>query len=73
VTQPDPHPSPLLKIPEVADLLRVHVNTVYRLIQRGEIPTRHIGGSTRVHRADLDRYLGELPSRIERRRRAKAS
>jgi excisionase family DNA binding protein len=51
----------LLKIPEVARRLRLHRDTVYRKIQRGEIPAVRIGrdetGPLRVDERELDQYV----------------
>jgi PTS system nitrogen regulatory IIA component len=44
---------------ELAAYLHVHRNTIYRLIERGEIPMRKIGGDWRMHKADLLRWLYE--------------
>jgi excisionase family DNA binding protein len=49
----------LLTIPEVARLLRVHRDTVYRKIQRGELLAVRLGptGSLRVDQTELELYL----------------
>jgi PTS system nitrogen regulatory IIA component len=44
---------------ELAAYLQVHRNTIYRLIERGELPIRKIGGNWRMHKADLLRWLYE--------------
>ncbi len=49
---------------EVAELLRVHVNTVDNLIDRGELPFKRIGGPRRgrvlISRATLLKFCEEL-------------
>ncbi len=50
-------PPLLLRIDEVADRLTVSRATTYRLIQRGLIPTVHIGTAVRVPADALDRWL----------------
>lgn len=47
----------LLTIQEAADFLRVHYNTVYRRVRRGEIPASQIGTEWRIQKKDLLRYL----------------
>jgi excisionase family DNA binding protein len=54
----------VLTISEVAEALRVHPTTVYRAVNRGELPAFKIGGNWRVNRASLDLWLlaGPRPS-----------
>lgn len=53
-----PHePIAYLKVREVAELLRVAPMTIYRLIERGELPAVQIGRSRRIPRSALDAYL----------------
>ena len=47
----------LLRISEVAARLNVHVATVRRLIERGELQAVKIGKNIRVQPADLDAYI----------------
>ena len=49
----------VLTIGEVAELLRVHPMTVYRLLKRGDIPGFKIGGNWRVSVNALDRWMSE--------------
>lgn len=46
-----------LKVPEVAELLRVARSRAYDLVADGEIPAIKIGRSVRVNRKELDRWL----------------
>ena len=46
-----------LKVPEVAQLLRVARSRAYELVADGEIPAVKIGRSVRVNRKELDRWL----------------
>jgi excisionase family DNA binding protein len=49
-----------LKVPEVAELLRLPRTRAYELIQRGELPAVRVGErSIRVHRGELERFLLE--------------
>jgi excisionase family DNA binding protein len=46
-----------LKVPEVAEVLRIARSRAYELVARGTIPAVRIGRSVRVSRKALDRYL----------------
>jgi excisionase family DNA binding protein len=52
-------PHEYLKVPEVAEMLRIARNTVYQLVGEGEIPSVRIGRSVRVSRKELERWLEE--------------
>ncbi len=43
---------------EVADLLRVHINTVKNLITKGKIPAYKVGRIYRINKVDLMEYVG---------------
>jgi excisionase family DNA binding protein len=47
----------VLTISEVAEVLRLHPTTIYRLVKRGDLPAFRIGGSWRVSRASIDLWL----------------
>lgn len=54
----------VLTIGEVAQILRVHPATVYRVVRRGELPGFKIGNSWRINKASLDLWLSaERPHR----------
>lgn len=46
-----------LKVPEVAQTLRIARGRAYELVANGEIPSVRIGRSVRVNRRELDRWL----------------
>jgi excisionase family DNA binding protein len=46
-----------LKVPEVAEVLRIARSRAYELVADGEIPAIKIGRSVRVSRKELDRWL----------------
>ncbi len=46
-----------LKVPEVAQVLRIARSRAYELVGSGEIPSVRIGRSLRVRRRELDRWL----------------
>jgi excisionase family DNA binding protein len=51
---------PLLKVPQVAELLACSIATVYALIERGQLPAVKIGvgtGGVRVTREDLQAFI----------------
>jgi len=43
----------------IADELKVHTMTVYRLINSGRLPASKVGRSYRVKESDLRKYLRE--------------
>jgi excisionase family DNA binding protein len=46
-----------MTVPEVARYLRVHNMTVYRLIQRGDLPAMRVGRSWRFRTDEINRWL----------------
>ena len=46
-----------LKVPEVAEVLRIARGRTYELVGSGEIPSVRIGRSVRVSRRELDKWL----------------
>lgn len=56
----------LLTVAEVAEKLRVSTMTVYRLIQRDELPALRIGRSYRIEQRDLDAYLSGQTTDVDR-------
>jgi excisionase family DNA binding protein len=48
-----------LKVPEVAEVLRIARSRAYELVGSGEIPSVRISRSLRVSRKELDRWLEE--------------
>lgn len=46
-----------LKVPEVAEVLRIARSRAYELVANGEIPAVRIGRSVRVSRKELDHWL----------------
>ena len=49
----------ILTLHDVAEYLRVHPSTVYRLIKRGELPRFKIGRDFRFNRESIDRWRNE--------------
>jgi len=50
--------SRLLRVREVAELMRVSNMTVYRLIRSGELLATRVGRSYRIWEDDVTAYLG---------------
>jgi excisionase family DNA binding protein len=48
-----------LKVPEVAQILRIGRSRAYELVANGTIPAVKIGRSLRVSRKELERWLEE--------------
>lgn len=46
---------------EVAELLKIHVNTVYRLAEEGVIPGNRIGRGWRFNKAEIFGLLARKP------------
>jgi putative molybdopterin biosynthesis protein len=51
----------LLSPAEVARLAAISRKTVYREIDRGELPAIHVGRQLRIDPTDLSQYLGRTP------------
>jgi len=52
----------ILTIEEVAEILRVHPTTVYRLLKRGSIPGFKVGGNWRISAIALNSWMAEVRS-----------
>ena len=50
-------PDEILKLPEVATLLKVADKTVYTLAQKAEIPAFNVRGQWRFRRQDIDLWI----------------
>lgn len=50
-------PRAMLRPAEVADLLDLHVNTVYRLFRNQIVPAFKLGGSWRIYKKDLIGFI----------------
>lgn len=46
-----------LKVPEVAEVLRIARSRAYELVADGKIPSVRIGRSVRINRRELERWL----------------
>lgn len=52
----------LLTVREVAERLRLHPATVYRLARAGKLPSLRVGRSIRFHADEIERVSREAPS-----------
>jgi len=48
-----------MTVQEVAEYLNVDPKTVYRLVNRGELPGFKVGGSWRFQKDDLDDWIAK--------------
>lgn len=68
----DNHKTPTLyTVQEVADTLRVHARTAYRLITNGEIKAVKIGSQWRIPESALNDYIEEGLNRPVREKKGK--
>lgn len=42
---------------EVSELLDLHPNTIYRLMKKGSLPAQKLGGTWRIYKHDLIRFI----------------
>jgi excisionase family DNA binding protein len=47
----------IMTVEEVAKYLRVHTMTIYRLIQRGDLPALRVGRGWRFKKDQIERWL----------------
>ncbi len=69
-------PKPAMTVRDVAAYLNVDDKTIYRLVQRGELPGFKVAGAWRFQGVDLERWietrkqlLPRVPSKGRKRRR----
>jgi len=55
-----------MTVEEVAHLLRVTKKTIYRLLERGDIPAAKVGRSWRFEKAAIDEWVQWLSERSDR-------
>jgi excisionase family DNA binding protein len=63
--------SPVMTVRELADYLRVHPSTIYRLLKQKRIPAFKLGREWRFNRESVDRWLLEQRKMISRRRNSR--
>ncbi len=52
-------PDPAMTVQEVAAYLNVDPKTVYRMVQRGDLPGFKVRGTWRFQKADIDAWIAE--------------
>ena len=50
-----PH-RPIMTAPEVAQYLRIHKTTVYKLLREGKLPGFRVGSDYRFYKSDIDDF-----------------
>ncbi|MGC5173348.1 helix-turn-helix domain-containing protein [Microbacterium sp. DT81.1] len=62
----DPAPDDLLFISETAAILRLHHQSVRKLIRDGQLSAIRVGRTYRIRRSDLDSWIQRQPTTHER-------
>ncbi len=57
--------NPVMTVRELADYLRVHPATIYRLLKQKRIPAFKVGSDWRFDRESIDRWRLEQQTREE--------
>jgi excisionase family DNA binding protein len=52
--------SEIVTVQQLAEYLRYHPSTVYRLLRNHEIPGFKLGGSWRFRRADVEKWIARM-------------
>jgi excisionase family DNA binding protein len=66
MTSEDPSSNPkMMKIAEVAEYLRVHRTTIYRLLRREAIPAFKIGDDRRFNLEEIDAWRLKLGGQVD--------
>ena len=55
----------ILTVTEIADYLRVHRSTIYRLLARREIPAFKVGGDWRLNASQVERWIKEQQGKVK--------
>jgi len=56
----------VMTLREVAEYLRIHQTTLYRLIKRGKIPAFRVGSDWRFNREQINRWMAQQQNPIGR-------
>jgi excisionase family DNA binding protein len=49
----------VMTLEEVAEFLRVHASTIYRLLKKGSIPAFKLGGEWRFNKESIEQWVSE--------------
>jgi excisionase family DNA binding protein len=63
VSSKDERPS-ILTLENVAEYLRVHPSTIYRLLRKKQLPAFKLGRDWRFHRESIDRWRTEAEHKL---------
>ena len=53
----DATPRQIMTAAEVAEYLQIHLDTLYRLVRKHQIPAFKIGTEIRFHRAAIEKWM----------------
>jgi excisionase family DNA binding protein len=57
MTQTEKTPNQILTVEEVAEYLKVHASTIYKLLKRREIPAFRVGADWRFHAVQIEEWV----------------
>src|SRR5215469_15767980 len=57
MTQTKKPPNEILTVEEVAEFLKVHASTIYKLLKRREIPAFRVGADWRFHAVQIEEWV----------------
>ena len=60
-----PETAQLLTARELADYLKLHQGTIYRMLKAGQLPGFRVGTDWRFNRDDIDRWLTEREKKVK--------
>jgi excisionase family DNA binding protein len=49
----------IMTVDDLAEYLKVHYSTVYRLLKRSDLPGFRLGSDWRFRRAEIDRWIAQ--------------
>ena len=49
----------IMTVADVAEYLKCHPSTIYRLLKAGQIPAFRVGYDWRLRRSDIDRWIAK--------------
>jgi excisionase family DNA binding protein len=60
-----PETAQLLTVRDLADYLKLHPGTIYRMLKAGQLPGFRVGSDWRFNRDDIDRWLTEREKKVK--------
>ena len=55
----------ILVLKEVAEILRIHPTTAYRMLKAGDLPCFKVGSDYRFKMSDIEKLIGEESGKSE--------